>query len=57
MDRRALFFFFGAAVVAAMLAPVTEHEHRWVPIALAIVYVVLGVASWADHHTHSQLGR
>ncbi|MBA3289828.1 MAG: hypothetical protein H0U21_17750 [Acidimicrobiia bacterium] len=56
MDRRAL-FFFGAAVVAAMLAPVTEHEHRWVPIALAIVYVVLGVASWADHHTHSQLGR
>ena len=31
MDRRAL-FFLGAAVVCAILIPVTEAEQRWVPI-------------------------
>jgi hypothetical protein len=47
MDRRAV-FFLGAAVVCALLIPVTEGEHRWVPIALAVVYVLLALASWAD---------
>ncbi len=47
MDRRAL-FFLGAAIVCAVLVPVTEAEHRWVPIALAIVYALLALASWAD---------
>jgi hypothetical protein len=47
MDRRAL-FLLGAAVVCAVLIPVTESEQRWVPIALAIVYVLLALASWAD---------
>ncbi len=53
MDRRAI-FFAGAAVVSAMLIPVTEQEQRWVPAALAIVYVVLAVASWADKRTRSR---
>jgi hypothetical protein len=47
MDRRAL-FFLGAAVVCALLIPVPESEHRWVPIALSIVYALLALASWAD---------
>ena len=47
MDRRAL-FFLAAAVVCAVLIPVTEPKNRWVPIALSIVYALLAVASWAD---------
>ena len=47
MDRRAV-FFLGAAVVCALLIPVTAGEHRWVPIALAVVYALLSLASWAD---------
>jgi hypothetical protein len=50
MDRRSL-FFAGAALVSALLIPVTESAQRWVPIVLAIVYVLLGAASWADHRT------
>ena len=38
MDRRSL-FFAGAAIVSALLIPVTESEQRWVPIVLAVVYV------------------
>jgi hypothetical protein len=47
MDRRAV-FFFGAAVVCALLIPVTDGEFRWVPVALSIAYVLLSLASWAD---------
>jgi len=54
MDRRAL-FFIGAAIVAALLVPVTEEEHRFVPIALSIVYVLLAVGSWADHRSKSRM--
>ena len=50
MDRRAV-FFLGAAIVAAILIPVTEAEQRWVPIFLSITYTVLAVASWADART------
>ena len=53
MDRRAA-FFLGAAVVCAILIPVTEQAQRWVPAALAIVYVVLAVASWADKRTRTR---
>ena len=52
MDRRAA-FFLGAAVVSAILIPVTEQAQRWVPAVLAIVYVVLAIASWADKRTRS----
>jgi hypothetical protein len=50
MDRRAL-FFLGAAIVAAVLVPVTEPDLRWVPVFLAVVYVLLALASWADRRT------
>ena len=50
MDRRAV-FFVGAAIVCAILIPVTEEEQRWVPTVLAILYLVLAVASWADKRT------
>ena len=47
MDRRAV-FFVAAAIVSAVLIPVTGPEHRWVPISLTIVYALLSLASWAD---------
>jgi len=53
MDRRAI-FFFGAAIVCAILVPVTEQEQRWVPAVLAVVYVVLAIASWADKRTRTR---
>jgi hypothetical protein len=53
MDRRAI-FFLGAALVSALLVPVTEQAQRWVPVMLAVVYVVLAVASWADKRTRSR---
>jgi hypothetical protein len=55
MDRRAI-FFLGAAVVCAVLIPLTGSEERWVPIALSIVYFVLSVASWADTHSRRRNG-
>ena len=53
MDRRAV-FFLGAAIVCAILVPVTEQEQRWVPAALAILYLILAVASWADKRTRTR---
>ena len=47
MDRRAI-FFLGAAVMAAVLIPVTDHEIRWVPVWVAVIYVVLAAVSWLD---------
>jgi hypothetical protein len=37
--------------VSALLIPVTEEAQRWVPIALAVVCLVLAIASWADRRT------
>ena len=53
MDRRAV-FFAGAAIVCAILIPVTEQQQRWVPVMLAILYFVLAVASWADKRTRTR---
>ena len=50
MDRRAL-FFLGAAIVPAILIPVSEADYRWVPIFLTVVYMLLALASWADRRT------
>ena len=50
MDRRAA-FFLGAAFICAILIPVTEQEQRWVPVALAVLYVLLAIASFADRRT------
>jgi hypothetical protein len=54
MDRRAI-FFLGAAVVCAVLIPVTDGQHRWVPIALSVVYTLLALASWADARGRQRL--
>ena len=48
MDRRALFFLM-AAVVVALLIPLTDREIRWVPTGLAALYVILALASYLDH--------
>ena len=47
MDRRAL-FFLGAGALCAALSAETDAELRWVPVGLAIVYVVLALASYFD---------
>jgi hypothetical protein len=47
VDRRAI-FFFGAAVLAALLVPFTDDQLRWVPIWVAVIYVVLAAVSWLD---------
>jgi hypothetical protein len=50
MDQRALFFFV-AAVVAALIAPVTADELRYVPETVAVTYMILAVASYLDWRT------
>jgi hypothetical protein len=55
MHRRAYFFLIAAAI-CAVLIPVTEAKLRFLPIALAIVYALLSVASWADSHRRSRAG-
>ncbi len=50
MDQRAI-FFLGAALLCVVLIPLTDGQHRWVPIALAVVYVLLALASWADRRS------
>ena len=47
MDRRAI-FFLGAAAVCAALIGETDAELRWVPTVLAMLYVVLALASYLD---------
>jgi len=47
MDRRAI-FFLGAALVSLALVGATDAELRWVPVALAVVYVALALASYLD---------
>ena len=54
MDRRAVFFLV-AAIVCAVLIPITESEQRWVPISLSIVYALLALASWADARGRSRI--
>ena len=34
--------------MSAVLIPATDHELRWVPIWVAVVYVVLAAVSWLD---------
>jgi hypothetical protein len=53
MDRRAVVFLI-FAVVAGVLVPLAEPEHRWVAEALAVVYVVLAAASALDAWSRSR---
>jgi uncharacterized membrane protein YqjE len=47
MDRRAAVFLV-FAFMCVVLVPVTDAEYRWVPIATAVVYVLLAIASVLD---------
>lgn len=47
MDRRAGVFLVFAAM-CLLLVPVTDDEFRWVPIATAVTYIVLALASLLD---------
>jgi hypothetical protein len=49
-DRRAAFFAIAAAVCFA-LVPVAEPDLRWVPWVVGSVYVLLSLASAADHRS------
>jgi hypothetical protein len=48
MDRRALFFIVAAIACAVLVFPAPK-DLRWVPGRLAVLYVVLAVASFLDH--------
>lgn len=47
MDRRAV-FFVGAAIVCAALAPATERDIRWIPLAMTAAYLVFAALSFLD---------
>ena len=53
MDQRALFFIV-AAGVAALLAPVTDDELRYVPVLVAVTYAILAAASYLDWRTNKR---
>jgi hypothetical protein len=53
VDRRAI-FFLGSGAVSAALIPATESGLRWVPTWLAVVFVVLAVASYLDWRSNSR---
>lgn len=55
MDRRAL-FFLGAAALCALMIPLADASQRWVPIVVAIVYVLLALASALDTYTRHHSG-
>jgi hypothetical protein len=47
MDQRALFFLI-AAVMAALIVPVTDDPLQYVPKTVSVVYLVLAAASYLD---------
>ena len=53
MDRRAI-FFLGSAAVSAALVPATDLELRWVPAWLAVIFVVLALASFLDWRSNNR---
>jgi hypothetical protein len=47
IDRRAIFFWFSALLVFALI-PIAPDEFLWVSEVLGAALVVLGIASYAD---------
>ncbi len=47
MNRRALVFLLFAAMSAAIV-PLADTKHRFVPVVLGAVYVLLALLSWLD---------
>jgi predicted Na+-dependent transporter len=56
VDRRAVFFIV-AAMVCALLIPVTPDKFRWVGELLTGLYIVLSLASLLDHVSRVGLER
>jgi hypothetical protein len=56
MGRRSRFFLIAAAA-CAVLIPVTDASLRYVPIVLAITYVVLALASHLDERSRHRQRR
>ena len=52
VDKRAAFFVV-AAIVCALLVPVTPSELQSVGEILVVVYLVLALASWLDFRSRS----
>jgi hypothetical protein len=48
MDRRS-WFFLGATLVIVLMIPIAPSDLRWVPIWLAVLYVVLTLLCIGDH--------
>jgi uncharacterized membrane protein len=53
-DRRAVFFLV-AAFVCLLLTPIAESDCDWVCVALAVVYLLLAVASYLDARTRARV--
>ncbi len=53
MDRRSLIFLCFAAV-CLVLAPATPAEHRWFPLVLTGIYLVLALASFLDDRSRGR---
>ena len=53
IDRRSL-FFVGAALVSVALIPASDPPLRWVPIVVAVTYVVLAVLSFLDWRSRAR---
>ena len=53
-DRRAA-FFLAAALLCAVLIPLSDPTHRWVPVSLTVVYVLLAGASALDRRSRSRV--
>ncbi len=56
MDRRGV-IFVGFALVCLVLSPVTPPDHRWFPVALAGLYVLLAAASFLDARSRRHVHR
>lgn len=54
MDRRPV-FFAAVAVAVALLIPITEPEHRWVPLGLLGIYLLLATAGWIERRSRARL--
>ena len=49
-DKRAV-FFVGAALLCVALVPVAQHEFRELTVGVAVIYLLLALASWLDHRS------
>ena len=56
VDRRAVFFLC-AAVMAFLLTPVADPEHRWVAIATGATYTVLALVVALDRSSRTKEDR